>query len=284
LPARLTDNTTPRNAADSLRDSQAGLPAVRHPQSGGEMVFIRGGTFIMGDANGRPDERSRTVTVSSFYIDRYPVVQSDFERVMGYNPSHRKAARCPVEQVRWNEAILYCNKCSELENLAPVYDVETGAADFTADGYRLPTEAEWEYAARAGASAAFFFGNNEDRLDLYAWYRRNSGGHTHPVGQKLPNPWGLYDMLGNVWEWCNDWYGEYEGDVVIDPTGPDKGEQRVLRGGAFDSSARRLRVSFRYRDFPDYGDVCEGYESYGFRRVRRAPAEGKDDASGPAKE
>ena len=248
----------------------AGLPRVIRPVSGSEMILIHGGTFTMGDAAGRPDERPHTVAVSSFYIDRFPVVQRDFEKLLGHNPSNRKAADGPVEQLRWRESIEFCNKSSELDGLVPVYDLQTEAADFAAEGYRLPTEAEWEYAARAGTTTRYFFGNDDSRLDLYAWYRRNSRGQSHPVGEKLPNPWGLEDVLGNVWEWCNDWYGAYDGDEAVDPTGPSTGEQRVLRGGAYDSSRRRLRVSFRYRDFPDYGDVCEGYESYGFRRVRRA--------------
>jgi len=146
------------------------------------------------------------------------VTQQQYEQVTGNNPSHSKGANKPVEQVSWNEVVEFCRKLSEQE----------GAE------YRLPTEAEWEYACRGGTTTGYSFGDNASQLGEYAWYSENSDSTTHAVGQKLPNAWGLYDMHGNVWEWCRDWYADYGKErVLIDPTGPASGNTRVLRGGSF---------------------------------------------------
>ena len=145
-----------------------------------EMVPIPGGSFTMGDANGRPDEKPRTVTVSPFLIDKCEVTQAEYAELMSTNPAKFKGATLPVECLRWHDAARYCNKRSEKENLKPCYDPETWACDFSADGYRLPTEAEWEYACRAGSSTLLHFAKGD--LKQYAWIRSNSQEKTHPDG------------------------------------------------------------------------------------------------------
>jgi formylglycine-generating enzyme required for sulfatase activity len=247
------------------------LPVLQ-PTSGGEMVLLPAGTFTMGDAAGRPDETPHRVTVSAFYLDRYPVTQELYEKVMGVNPSKRKDSKCPVERTQWTDAVRFCNKCSELQGLTPCYDLTTWECSFEADGYRLPTEAEWEYACRAGSATRYCFGDAEQDLPRYAWLKPGSQGKTHPVGQKQPNPWGLFDMHGNVWQWCHDWYGEtYRESLAENPRGSASGKQRVLRGGAWDSTADKCRSAYRHKEFPVYSDACFGADSYGFRRARNGP-------------
>ena len=177
---------------------------------------------------------------------------------MGKNPSHFSASgegswalrpgffsrllrdpdtlQFPVEQVSWNDAVEFCNRLSKSEGVE----------------YRLPTEAEWEYACRAGATTAYSFGDDERQLPQYAWYNDNDSETTHPVGELKPNAWGLFDMHGNVWEWCQDWYGDYDLQVVSDPTGPASGIRRVLRGGAFGFQPVDVRAANRTHDPPDY--------------------------------
>ena len=162
----------------------------------------------------------------------------------------------PVERVSWNDAINYCAKLTEKEHQAGRLPSEYV--------YRLPTEAEWEYAARAGSTARFSYGDDPGytKLKDYAWYDSNSSSTTHPVGQKLANAWGLYDMAGNVWEWCLDWYGKYPGGNVTDPRGPASGSPRVFRGGSWDSVAWHCRSAIRYG-----GDPGGRYGIFGFRVV-----------------
>ena len=206
-------------------------------------------------------------------MDKYLVTQQEYRRVMGKNPSRWKADKNPVEQVRWSDAARYCNARSELEGLQPCYDLNTWECDFEANGYRLPTEAEWEYACRAGTKTAYYFGNDPSRLKDYAWFEENSRTKPRPVGQKPPNPWGLYDMCGNVWEWCNDFYkvDYYQESPKDNPRGPKTGETKVVRGGAWKFSAESCRSAYRYNENPGYADVCFGYDIYGFRCVRNAP-------------
>jgi len=253
------------------------LPSIQ-PKSGGEMVLLPSGSFRMGDSAGRPDETPHDVSVSSFYIDKHLVTQELYEKILGVNPSKRKALKNPVERTQWTDAILFCNKCSELEGLTPCYDLNTRQCNFAVDGYRLPTEAEWEYACRAGSAGKYCFGDAENELPRYAWFKPQSQGKTHPVGEKRPNRWGLYDMHGNVWQWCNDWYGEgyYAESPVANPHGPATGKMRVLRGGAWDSTAEKCRSAYRHKEFPVYTDACFGIDSNGFRRVRN----GESGASG----
>ncbi len=243
--------------------------------SGMEMVLIPGGRFVMGDSD-EIDAPPHEVLLSPFYMDKYLVTQAEFERVMGENPSRWKGGENPVEQVRWSDAVRYCNKRSELEGLHPCYDLKTWQCDFEADGYRLPTEAEWEYACRAGTKTAYYFGDDESKLADHAWFEDNAGGKPHPVGEKPANPWGLYDMHGNVWQWCNDLYqvDYYQQSPEKDPRGPETGETKVVRGGAWKFSAESCRSGYRYNENPGYADVCFGYDIYGFRCARNAP----DDA------
>ncbi|MFL5244761.1 MAG: SUMF1/EgtB/PvdO family nonheme iron enzyme [Gemmataceae bacterium] len=247
---------------------------VFQPKSGGEMVLVPSGTFLMGDAEGRADESPHEVSVTSFYLDKVPVTQELYEKVMRTNPSKRKEKNNPVERTQWMDAARFCNKCSEIDGLAPCYDLVTWDCNFAANGYRLPTEAEWEYACRAGNTGKFCCGDAEADLVQYAWFKPHSKGRPQPVGQKRPNRWGLYDMHGNVWQWCNDFYSEnyYADSRKEDPRGPSSGEQRVLRGGAWDCTAEKCRAAYRAKEFPVFSDACFGADSYGFRRARNQDA------------
>ena len=215
--------------------------------AGMEFEWIPPGEFRMGstsrDAYG--DERPLTQVriTEGFWLGKYEVTQEEWEAVMGSNPSHFSGcARCPVERVSWEEVQEFLQRMN-------------GRGE---QRYRLPTEAEWEYAARAGTT-----GDRYGGVDEVAWWEENSGGRTHPVGQKLPNRFGLHDMLGNVWEWVHDWYGDYPGGSVTDPRGPGSGSYRVYRGGGWGYGAGLVRAPFRFRDDP-------GYRLYalGFRLLR----------------
>ncbi len=234
------------------------------------MILIIGGQFSMGDASGSADETPHRVIVDSFFMDKYPVSQQLYEKVASANPSKRESPTHPVERMQWTEAARFCNMCSELEGLTPCYDLKTWQCDFEAHGYRLPTEAEWEYACRAGSQATYFFGEDVAKLSKYAWCKPHSKGKTWPIGQKTPNAWGLCDMHGNVWQWCNDYYGEsyYADSPTKNPKGPATGEKRVLRGGAWNSTAAACRDAYRFSEFQVFTDACFGSDSYGFRRVR----------------
>jgi formylglycine-generating enzyme required for sulfatase activity len=273
-------SATPDEEASTLA-----LPVLQ-PSSGGEMVLVPTGTFTMGDSAGRPDETAHKVSFSSFYLDRYPVTQELYAKLMGVNPSKRKDPKNPVERTQWTDAVRFCNRCSELEGLKPCYDLVTWTCDFGADGYRLPTEAEWEYACRAGGAGRYSFGDDESELPSYAWLKPHSQGKPHPVGQKRPNRWGLYDMHGNVWQWCQDWYGAdyYTQAPTQDPRGPPAGKMRVLRGGAWDSSPGQCRAAYRHKEFPVYSDACFGADSYGFRRARKAGTADKTTVVAKAKD
>ena len=223
--------------------SESAAPAELTLDLGGgvtmKMVLIRPGKFMMGSPEtekGRFDhEVQHEVTISKpFYMGVTEVTQAQYEAVMGTNPSHFKGATKPVEPVSWNDAAEFCKKLSEK----------------TRQAVRLPTEAEWEYACRAGTQTAFSFGDDPSALGDYAWWDGNSGKTPHPVGQKKPNAWGLYDMHGNVWEWCADWYEGLQKGPVTDPSGPatDNGVRgsRVLRGGAwYFGGSDYFRCAFR---------------------------------------
>ena len=243
-------------------------------KGGIEMVLIPAGTFSMGCRDG-PKEASAVhqVTIASFWMDRCETTQADYERLGFPNPSHFKGPDLPVEQINWPQAATYCNARSQAEGLTACYDEATAACNFAADGYRLPTEAEWEYACRAGKPTDYSFGNDVRELDLYAWFADNSSKKTHPVGRKKPNRWGLYDMHGNVAEWCNDFYSPdyYQTSPPTDPHGPADGKLNVLRGGAWNASADRLRSCRRQGELPGFSDACLARDAIGFRCVRKAP-------------
>lgn len=191
--------------------------------TGMQFVFVKGGCFQMGDTfgGGEADEKPvHEVCVSDFNLGKYEVTQGQWREVMGSNPSHftNCGDNCPVEKVSWND----------------VQDFISRLNSRSGKKYRLPTEAEWEYAARSGGKSEKWSGtSSESSLGDYAWYSSNSGSKTHSVGQKLPNGLGLHDMSGNVWEWCNDWYGNYNSSDRDDPSGPSSGSYRVLRGGSW---------------------------------------------------
>jgi formylglycine-generating enzyme required for sulfatase activity len=202
---------------------------------GMEFVLIPAGSFVMGSASGYNEEiPEHPVTISRpFYLGKYEVTQAQWEAVMGENsPSRHKGPANPVENVSWEEVREFIEKLNKKEGTAR---------------YRLPTEAEWEYAARAGTDTPYFFGNDKKELSEYAWHGDNSRGRTHPAGEKRPNPWGLYDIYGNVWEWVEDWFDEnfYADSPEADPRGPEEGSRRVFRGGGWEYSAEECRSATR---------------------------------------
>ena len=212
--------------------SRANLPKM-------DMVLVEGGTFSMGSYNGDGNERPvHEVTVSSFYISKYLVTQAQWQAVMANNPSSNKCDNCPVENITWDEAEAYCKKKSELIGLT----------------CRLPTEAEWEYAARGGNRSKAFIYSGSNNIDDVAWYDSNAEGSTHPVGGKQPNELGMYDMTGEAWEWCSDWYDEnyYQSSPAQNPQGLSTGSLRVIRGGSWRSSPQGCRTVGRNYDLPDY--------------------------------
>jgi formylglycine-generating enzyme required for sulfatase activity len=222
---------------------------------GMHFVLIPAGTFLMGSEiaeGGDEDERPQhQVTLSQpFYLQTTSVTQGQWKRLMGENPSsfHECGEDCPVENVSWDDAQECIKKLNRMEKT---------------DQYRLPTEAQWEYACRAGSTQSYCFDEGEAELGQYAWYADNSQKSTHPVGRLKPNAWGLHDMHGNVYEWCQDWFGEYPPGPVTDPKGPWDGKYRVLRGGSWDGEAGDVRSAYRYRLTPGYR-----YGHEGFRVVR----------------
>ncbi len=235
------------------------------------MVLIPAGAIMMGADDEVDSAPVHQVSVDAFYMDRYEVTQAVYEQVMGHNPARRIGARNPVERVRWTDVIKFCNKLSENEGLKPCYDLQTWSCDFAADGYRLPTEAEWEYACRAGTQGDFYFDGGAGQLDKFAWHKGNARRKHQPVGQKEPNSFGLYDMLGNVREWCNDLYAPdyYANSPAANPRGPESGDKAVLRGGAFSTTASSCTCWSRYCDEAGFTDACVASNDYGFRCVRR---------------
>jgi len=256
---------------------QAESPPTITTAGGVKMVLIPAGEFVMGQAAGPADEQPvRRVLVSSFYMDQYEVTQGDYQRITGVNPSKFGGGdwqNYPVDRITWRQAAAYCNERSRREGLAPCYNETTWQCNFAANGYRLATEAEWEYACRAGGDGPYYFGRGEEKLERYGWYKANSSGHSHAVGQKPPNKWGLYDMAGNVYEWCNDYYdGQYyQKGPLSDPAGPNDGKEKTLRGGSWASEASSCRSASRFHDDPVSADACLGYPVYGFRCVKKVP-------------
>ncbi|MDR0557965.1 MAG: formylglycine-generating enzyme family protein [Treponema sp.] len=227
-----------------------------------EMVHLPAGNFLMGGTLFDFESPIHQVTISSpFFIGKYEVTQTEWVEVMENNPSRWKGNDLPVETVSWYNAIEYCNKRSIKENLTPAYTISRSYVTWNkfANGYRLPTESEWEYAARSGGKDTYEYAGNDD-VESVAWYADNSGSKTHPVGMKLPNDLGLYDMSGNVWEWCWDYYGLYNDNSPIDPMGPNSsgGRDRSLRGGCMILSQNLVRVAHRGRNIPVARDFYNG--------------------------
>ncbi len=315
-----------RGLRDFLRELSGGpslpVPPPAAPQAGTaiegplgtRMIFVPGGTYKIGSPVGEPgrddDETQHEVHLTrGFWLGETPVTQSQWrELVPGTNPSHFKSGgdELPVESINWFEAVEFANRLSDREGLPRCYKVENpkgtlGGGDFTCDGvtfagldcagYRLPTEAEWEVAARAGTPTAIYTGaltlvgeNNGPELDPIAWYGGNSGvsyegafdsskwpemqfpaalSGPHPVGQKAANPWGFHDLLGNVNEWTGDWFGDYPTGRVVDPLGPPEGSYRVIRGGSWNSNARYVRAAYRAPRGPS-----NRWSNLGFRLAR----------------
>ena len=214
----------------------------------GEMVYVEGGSFEMGSNDGDSNEKPvHRVTVDDFYIGKYVVTQKELEAVMGNNPSNFQGDNLPVEQVSWDDVQEFLQKLS----------TKTGK------NYRLPTEAEWEYAARGGHKSSGNTYSGSNRIDNVAWYDGNSNSQTHTVGTKQPNELGIYDMTGNVWEWCSDWYGSYSSNAQTNPQGSSSGSDRVLRGGSFTDDGGSCRGAYRSFNTPD-----DRYFDCGFRLSR----------------
>ena len=220
-----------------------------------EFVYVPAGSFRMGSDDGDPDEKPvHAVRIShGFWLGKYEVTQEEYEKLMGKNPSRFKGVRNPVECVSWNDAVAFCKKLTERERAAG--RLPAGYV------YRLPTEAEWEYAARGGPKSKGCKYSGSDDLDAVGWYDGNSGRKTHPVGQKQPNELGLYDMSGNVWEWCLDWYdsGYYRKSPGTDPVNTAGASSRVSRGGSWYNSAGYCRAAIRDRVRPDSADSLLGF-------------------------
>jgi formylglycine-generating enzyme required for sulfatase activity len=263
--------------------------AESKPPSG--FVLIQGGSFTMGSPASEflreKDETQHTVTVNDFYMARHEVTQREYRELMETSPSEFEGDDLPVENVSWFDAVAYCNARSIKEGLTPTYTVDNSIVVWNreANGYRLPTEAEWEYAARAGITTPFYFGedisqsqanyygNYPYRIELHYFSTNEMAvqpggyrGQTVPVGSFAANAWELHDMHGNVSEWCWDWYGEYPTDQTTNPAGSDSGVFRVTRGGGWNDFGRHLRSAYRGPYPPENATF-----SIGFRLVRNAP-------------
>jgi formylglycine-generating enzyme required for sulfatase activity len=247
-------------------------PSIVQTKGGQEMVLIPAGEFMMGSSRGQPDEAPpHKVRVNSFLMDRTEVTQETYEKQRLVNPSKVKGPKLPVHMMSWVLAARFCNARSKAEWLEPCYNEDNATCDYSQSGYRLPTEAEWEYACRAGLEGDSSSISDPMRLRKNVWFAENSGGKPHPVAEKAPNAWGLYDMIGNVAEWCNDMYDKqyYTKSSADNPHGPEQGEKYVVRGGSYNSSLDPLSPSARAGDNPGFSDACLAPETLGFRCVRK---------------
>ncbi len=239
--ARTKTPTSPPAKADNNPKFAVWLDRAKGIQMG--FVRIPAGRYRRGSTDGESNEGpAHTVTLSKdFWMQTTEVTQAQWESLVGSNPSTSKGAELPVQQIAWHDCQDFVrelnSKCSK----------EAGGKEF-----RLPTEAEWEYACRAGGPGKWCFGDDESKLAEYAWFDKNSANQSHPVARKKPNAWGLYDMHGNVWEWCQDWFGPYGSNQATDPTGPTTGDHRVIRGGSWQLNAKSIRSAIRNWGGPQY--------------------------------
>ena len=220
---------------------------------GMKMVLIHPGSFTMGspmnEVGRLANEMQHEVTISkSYYLGVYEVTQGQYENVMGKNPSRFKGSQLPVESVNWHDTVSFCKHLSELPE-----EKAAGRA------YRLPTEAEWEYACRATSTTSYCFGGTAESHGEFAWFGENSERKTHPVSEKKANRWGLYDMHGNVFEWCQDWGADYLTGAATDPQGPSGGSRRVGRGGSWNDVAASCRAAYRYSNDPTFRSINFGF-------------------------
>lgn len=277
-------------------DNTLEVTEMKVPES---FVLIKGGTFQMGSPESEAwrsaDETQHSVTVSDFYMSKFELTQKEYEEITGSNPSNFSGENLPVENISWLDAVAYCNERSERENLTPAYtiDGQNVSWDRSADGYRLPTEAEWEYACRAGTTTPFYMENSPsaEEANYYGHYPYEiednyfSQGNlqvqpgeyrqtTAQVGSFSENPYGLYDMHGNVGEWVWDYYGEYPAEEQTDPVGPTSGTLRVYRGGGWNDFAKNMRSAYRATLEQNKGSF-----NIGIRLVRNA-APGTGSVSG----
>jgi formylglycine-generating enzyme required for sulfatase activity len=270
LYAWLRDQPAPSQPlAGALRQAANILPRAFTNAVGMKFALIPAGAFLMGTPENSPgglsDQNPQHLVriTRPFYLSAHPVTQEQFERVMGTNPSRFAATGryknrvvgldtgpLPVENITWDEAVAFCQKLSDFAD-----ERRVGRT------YRLPTEAEWEYACRAGTTTNYCYGDDATQLGAFAWYCDNSGGITHAVAEKKPNAFGLYDMHGNVWEWCADFYDEnyYPRSPLEDPPGPETGNGRVLRGGSWNFSAATCRAALRDHDVPGSRSDSNGF-------------------------
>ena len=242
-----------QSAVSSVAVTTSAAAVITDITTGMTLLKVVGGTYTMGDTfgDGDADELpTHQVTVGDFYIGKYEVTQGEWQAVMTGNTSGLSAtpssfsacgAGCPVENVSWDDIQIFISRLN----------AQSGT------NYRLPTEAEWEYAARSGGLSEKYSGGSD--VDAVAWYWDNSGSTPHPVGQKQANGLGLYDMSGNVWEWVSDWYGTYDSAAQTNPTGPSTGSYRVFRGGSWYHDAFYVRASFRFNVYPDFRNYSVGF-------------------------
>lgn len=243
------------------------------------MIKVEGSKFMMGskdkDITADTDEqKEHEVNIGNFEMSKYEVTVWEWKQYLKAKKKKLPKAptwgwndKAPINNITWEEAISYCNWLSKKEGLTPVYSVKGPfyICDFKANGFRLPTEAEWEFAAKGGKNSKGFKYSGSDVLDDVAWHKGNSNGKPHTVGTKLPNELGIYDMTGNVWEWCWDWYNTdyYKTEPNNNPKGPEMGDKKSVRGGSWDSQPNYCRPANRISTFPN-----KTHEFYGFRTVR----------------
>ena len=265
------------NGSVVYKSALMAIDSIKFSRDTIQMVFVEGGTFTMGstDPLDNAADPPHSVTLSSFYMSKTEVTQGQWKAVMGSNPSNFPGVgdNGPVERVSWYDCISYCNKLSIFEGKKCVYsnntvngDTLTAPSTWTsvywntsAKGYRLPTEAEWEYAARGGTQSHSYTYSGSNTVGDVAWYGDNSGSTTHQVSTKTANELGISDMSGNVWEWCWDWYGAYSSTAQTNPTGASSGSTRLLRGGSWYVNLSFCRVSIRNLNFPDLINYIIGF-------------------------